>query len=75
VLGTYTEVASADITYGAGKVVRLARSGTAYTVSYDGVAKISAATIADAVFGSAKTWGLFSTHEDNAFDDYEWGVN
>jgi hypothetical protein len=72
--GTYTEVGSADITYGAGKVLKLGRSGTTYTVTYDDVDELEL-TISDDVFASAKTWGLFSTYDGNSFDDYEWGVN
>jgi hypothetical protein len=74
VAGTYTEVGSADITYGAGNVLKLSRSGTTYTVTYDDVDELTQ-TISDSAFTSAKTWGLFSTHNGNSFDDYEWGKN
>jgi hypothetical protein len=74
VAGVYTEVGSANITYGAGKLVKFSRSGTTYKVYYDGVEKISQ-TIADSAFASAKAWGLFSTYDGNSFDDYEWGAN
>jgi YD repeat-containing protein len=73
--GAYTEIASADITYGAGQALKLSRSGTNYTVDYNGAEAVSATTITDGVFASAKTWGLFSTHNANTFDDYEWRVN
>jgi hypothetical protein len=75
VSGEYTEVTSVGVTYGDDKVLKLSRSGTNYTVHYDGSEVINATAITDGVFASAKTWGLFNSHEDNSFDDYEWGAN
>jgi hypothetical protein len=72
VAGVYTEVAAVNITYGAGNVLRLTRDGTSYSVHYDSAEVIGATTIADAVFASARKWGVFSTHSDNSFDDYVW---
>jgi hypothetical protein len=75
VAGVYTEVASVNIAYGAGQILKLSRVGTNYTVDYNGVNVIAATAIADAVFSSATIWGTFNTYNANRFNDYTWAVN
>jgi hypothetical protein len=49
--------------------VRLVRNGNDYSALLDEATLITATAINDAVFEDCTTWGLFSLHEDNRFDN------
>ena len=59
--GTLSEVYTGSITYGAGKVIELRKSGNTYKVYYDDVQIGADQTISDAGIVSNKKHALFST--------------
>jgi hypothetical protein len=72
VAGTASTVFSAAITYGAGKKVRVEKSGTTYKVFYDGVQIGADQTIADAGIIGNTLHMQFATYEGNRF--YSWSA-
>ncbi len=68
--GTYTNVISGAVTYGAGYVLRLVCSGNDVSVYYDGVQVGTPQTVADAGIVGNVNHGLFSTYAANTFTGY-----
>jgi len=74
VAGTYTTVYSGAVTYSAGAVLRVHKTGAAYRVYYNN-ALVTTATISDAGIVDNTLHGLFSTYASNTFDNFEvWAV-
>lgn len=69
VAGTYTQLVSASPSYVAGARVRLTKSGTTYTVYYNGTIVGTPQTVSDAGIISNTLHGIFSTNEQNSVDD------
>lgn len=61
VAGTWSTVITGAITYGAGKVVKVSKVGTSYSLFYNSIAVGTAQTISDAGIISNKNHGVFST--------------
>jgi len=67
--GTWTEVLSAAIVYGAGYELRVDKSGSDYRVYYNKLL-VGVDTIADAGIVSNLNHGLFSTYSANSVDSF-----
>jgi hypothetical protein len=69
--GMYTQVAAAAIAYSAGAVLELDYDPSAetYTVLYNTATAISAQSVTDAVFVTATGSRLFSTYDNNSFEN------
>ncbi len=74
--GVFTPKDTTAIVYGAGQILSVQRSGygasQTYKVSYNGVLKVTVATITDAIFDTARNWFLFSTYAGNSFGTVTW---
>lgn len=70
VAGTYTNVISGAVTYGASKLLRLRCSGTSVSVFYDGTQVGTTQTVSDAGIVNNLYHGLFSTYASNSFASY-----
>ncbi len=68
--GTYTNIISGAVTYGATKRLRLVCSGTSVSAYYDGTQVGSTVTVSDAGIVSNVRHGKFSTYASNAFAGY-----
>lgn len=68
--GTYSNVISAAVTYSAGATLRVIKSGTSYSLFYNGAAVGSTSTISDAGIISNSLVGLFSTSALNSLDNF-----
>lgn len=68
--GSDTNVISAAATYVAGADIRVIREGTAYRLFYNNAAVGSVQTISDAVFNGVTVQGLYSSDDNNSFDDF-----
>lgn len=68
--GTYTNVISGAVTYGATKRLRLVCSGTSVSAYYDGTQVGSTVTVSDAGIVSNTRHGKFSTYAANTFAGY-----
>ena len=68
--GTYTNVISGAVTYGAAKILRLVCSGNNVSAYYDGTQVGSTVTVSDAGIVSNTRHGLFSTYAANSFAGY-----
>jgi len=69
--GTYTSVISAATAYGAGQIIRVVKSGTSYSLYYNGVQVGITSTISDAGIVSNTRHGLFSTYSGNQLDNFQ----
>lgn len=69
VAGTWTSVISAAATYSANAKIRVIKSGTSYSLFYNGAAVGSTSTISDAGIISNKYGGTFNTYASNTIDD------
>ena len=70
VSGTYTNVISGAVTYGAGRILRLVCNGNNVSVYYNGTQVGSTTAVADAGIVGNKNHGLFSTYSANTFSGY-----
>lgn len=70
VAGTYTEVVSGTITYGATKAIKVIKLGTTYKLLYDAIQIGADKTISDAGIVSNTLHGLFSTYSGNTLEDF-----
>jgi len=70
--GTFTQLATATITYGAAKVLKLvqANDGVTYQLWYDGVQIGADQTVNDPALNNNTIHGLFSTQPGNSLDSY-----
>lgn len=73
VAGTYTSVATTGVTYSAGAVIRLTRTDTTYSATYNG-SPAGSGTISDSAFTTTDKWGIFSSWSGNLADDFECGA-
>lgn len=70
VAGTYTSVISANAVYAANATLRVVKSGTSYSLYYNGNQIGTTQTISDAGIINNTLHGLFSTYASNTMDDY-----
>ena len=70
VAGTYTSVISAAAAYAAGANIRVVKSGTSYSLYYNGVQIGATQTISDAGIINNTRHGIFSTHSGNELDNF-----
>lgn len=70
VAGVYTNVISAAVTYSAGATLRVIKSGTSYSLFYNGAAVGTTSTISDAGIVDNTLHGLFSTSASNSSDNF-----
>lgn len=75
VAGTYTSVISAAAAYSAGKILRVVKSGTSYSLYYNDVQVGTTQTVSDAGIVSNTRHGLFSTYSGNQLDNYSLEVS
>lgn len=68
--GTYTNLVSGAVTYGASKLLRLLCIGTSVSVYYDGTQVGTTQTVSDAGIVGNVNHGLFSTYASNSFASY-----
>lgn len=68
--GTYTNVISGAVTYGAGYILRLVCNGNNISCYYNGTQVGSTTAVADAGIVGNKNHGLFSTYAGNTFTGY-----
>lgn len=70
VAGTYTNIISGAVTYGATKILRLVCNGNNVSAYYDGTQVGTTQTVSDAgIVGNTRA-GLFSTYALNSFSGY-----
>lgn len=65
--GSYTNKISAAVTYGAGKILKIVKSGTSCSLYYDGA---QVGTTQTMTANTNTRHGLFSTYASNSFDDF-----
>ena len=75
VAGTYTSVISAAAAYSAGKTLRVVKSGTSYSLYYNGNQIGTTQTVSDAGIINNTLHGLFSTYSGNQLDNYSLEAN
>lgn len=68
--GTYTSLINIVTTYSANAIIRVTKSGTTYTLFYNGTQVGTPQTISDAGIISNTIHGIFSTHSVNTLDDF-----
>ena len=68
--GTYTNVISGAATYGAGRILRVVKDGTSYTLYYNEAQIGSTSTISDGGVWHNTKHGLFSTYSGNQLDNF-----
>jgi peptidoglycan/xylan/chitin deacetylase (PgdA/CDA1 family) len=71
VAGTWTDLVTATTTYGAGKTIKVVKSGTTYSLYYDGTIVGTAQTISDAILISNTKCGMLSNYLANTGDNFE----
>lgn len=71
VAGVYTTLISTTVTYSAGAVVRVVKSGAStYQLWYGGTQRGTDQTVSDAGIVDNTLHGMFSTYEGNSLDDF-----
>ena len=70
VAGTYTTVITATTAYSANATLRVIKSGTSYSLYYNGAQVGTTHAISDAGIISNTIHGLFSTYSGNTMDNY-----
>lgn len=68
--GTYTNVITGAVTYVAGQLVKAIKSGTSYSLWYNGVQIGTTQTISDAGVIANRYHGMFSTNSGNSLDSF-----
>lgn len=68
--GTYTNILTGTVTYAAGATIRLIKTGSSYSVFYNGIQVGTTQTISDNTIINNTLHGLFSTHTSNTFDEF-----
>jgi hypothetical protein len=70
VAGVYTSLINTASAYGTGKVLKVIKKGTSYSLDYDGAQVGATQTISDTGIIGNTLHGLFSTYPTNSFDNF-----
>lgn len=68
--GTLTQLLTVNVTYSAGAVLEVRRSGTSYSLYYGGTQRGTTQTISDASIVDNTLHGVFSAEGGNTLDDF-----
>lgn len=71
VAGTYTSVISAEAAYSASAALRVIKSGTSYSLYYNGAQVGTTQTISDAGIINNTRHGMMSTYSGNTLDNFQ----